>query len=131
MVATFSRHVDAPVRVGAGLASRAGPLHHDVVALECADLRDQETLWVAGPAVQDQQHWVAPVLAANGDPLIQPIDRDEPLLVDPADRPDGVGLCVAQLQRLAQEPGARHDQDEDEDNGEEAARNDSEHELHP
>ncbi len=66
------------------------PLHEDKVALVGCVSRDERRLNVTRPAVQEQQHWISPIVAADRDPLFNPANRDERGLFDALGR----CLCV-------------------------------------
>ncbi len=81
------RGIDLLPGLGEGLAGAwLVPFHHHEVLLPGTGNE-----WTAGrarAAVEHQEHGVGAVLTADGDPLIQAADLDEPGLVDPIGSPD-------------------------------------------
>ena len=66
------------------------PLHENKVLLVRCVSRDERRLNVARPAVQEQQYWISAIVAAYGDPLLNPANRDERGFFDAL----GGSLCV-------------------------------------
>jgi hypothetical protein len=69
--------------VGEGFACAAHvPPHDREVPLPVAGARGEDQVGGAGAAVEFQDHRVAAVFAADGDPLIDAADADEPGFLD-------------------------------------------------